>query len=648
MKKIIVTVVAVILLMGSTLDVSAAGLRDVFSAKYYADQYADLKAAFGYDEEMLYQHFLKYGLKEGRNMSPILDVREYREKYADLDAAFGDNWDAYVQHFLDFGINENRDNGTNFDVKTYIEAYGDIAAAYGNDFEAVMEHYLTFGMEENRTKGDPVVYQESLKAEQNSGNDSEGGAEIDDVVNIYDENGRLIKVIYKNNDSIDCYDLYEYDDNGLLMIVTQYNSSDVVVQVRTFEYENGVLKTETGCLTGGFVNFVKEYNEAGCCVKKIEYNGSGATTSEYDDEGDLVKSVTALADGTVLFGVEYVKNAQGEKVRRNFWNRGDGSYIVGIYDSNDVQLGQEFYDVDGNLTESIDNEYLDNGYSKLYWKDANGNIMIEAINDEKGNNIENTWYDADGNVTRKAYNKFNDNGEVIWSKEVKQDGSYSERENDADGKTMKQCFYSANNELNSYVIFIYNDKNQCVRDETYNQNDELQGYTLYTYDENGELVSEKYVSANTRDESYDLVSADGMTCVVGYDSSIVEIHGDDGDNIAEFWPVDQEAFGPFGCVTIKSGCNSYEEYKEELLDRISTERGVAKDKIWVSEYENCTVNGHTYYALRWGYSTENDEDEQKVIYVKINEDAYFEVSDIYFNGPLYFLVQTVIYIESVN
>ena len=38
----------------------------MFDAQYYADSYADLKAAFGYNAERLYNHYLTCGIKEGR------------------------------------------------------------------------------------------------------------------------------------------------------------------------------------------------------------------------------------------------------------------------------------------------------------------------------------------------------------------------------------------------------------------------------------------------------------------------------------------------------------------------------------------------------------------------------------------------------
>lgn len=101
---------AVMLLVGS-LDVSAAGVRDVFDAEYYGNTYADVKAVCGNDEEALFQHYMNYGLNEGRVGSPEFNLVEYRNGYADLQAAFGDNWDAYANHYLTVGIAEGRTIG---------------------------------------------------------------------------------------------------------------------------------------------------------------------------------------------------------------------------------------------------------------------------------------------------------------------------------------------------------------------------------------------------------------------------------------------------------------------------------------------------------------------------------------------------------
>lgn len=63
--KLLCAGIAAAMLFGSTATADAAGLRDIFDAKYYAGLYPDLKAAFGDDEEALYQHFFKLW-SEGR------------------------------------------------------------------------------------------------------------------------------------------------------------------------------------------------------------------------------------------------------------------------------------------------------------------------------------------------------------------------------------------------------------------------------------------------------------------------------------------------------------------------------------------------------------------------------------------------------
>ena len=64
------------MLVNGGIIVSAAGLRDVFDARAYADKYPDVREAFGYDEEALLQHYLTFGIAEGREVDGLIDVRE--------------------------------------------------------------------------------------------------------------------------------------------------------------------------------------------------------------------------------------------------------------------------------------------------------------------------------------------------------------------------------------------------------------------------------------------------------------------------------------------------------------------------------------------------------------------------------------------
>ncbi len=85
----------------------------------YADRYADLKAAFGYDKTALFKHYVTFGISEGRvaefkaptyqGGDPAkFDYMAYADRYADLKAAFGYNKAALYNHYITFGMREGR------------------------------------------------------------------------------------------------------------------------------------------------------------------------------------------------------------------------------------------------------------------------------------------------------------------------------------------------------------------------------------------------------------------------------------------------------------------------------------------------------------------------------------------------------------
>ena len=75
---------------------------------YYVANNADVKKAFGNDDVAVLQHFLNYGMKEGRCAKETFAVQSYRSRYADLQSAYGDNLPAYYMHYISYGQNEGR------------------------------------------------------------------------------------------------------------------------------------------------------------------------------------------------------------------------------------------------------------------------------------------------------------------------------------------------------------------------------------------------------------------------------------------------------------------------------------------------------------------------------------------------------------
>lgn len=90
----------------------------------YADKYADLKEAFGYDKTALYTHYVTYGIAEGRSVESSgtskssgsaseFDYIAYADRYADLKKAFGYDEAALYAHYVAYGMAEGRFAGSN-------------------------------------------------------------------------------------------------------------------------------------------------------------------------------------------------------------------------------------------------------------------------------------------------------------------------------------------------------------------------------------------------------------------------------------------------------------------------------------------------------------------------------------------------------
>ena len=122
-----------------------------FDAKFYADKYPDLKQAFGYDTNQLWNHYLNCGLAEGRQGSAIFSLSYYKDANPDLVKAFGNNNLQYLRHFALHGMKEGRVASSNFDVKSYKMQYPDLRQNFGSDMTKYFTHYLKHGYQEKRT-----------------------------------------------------------------------------------------------------------------------------------------------------------------------------------------------------------------------------------------------------------------------------------------------------------------------------------------------------------------------------------------------------------------------------------------------------------------------------------------------------------------
>ena len=161
---------------GGTLP--QTGTLKTFNYTAYADRYEDVRRAFGYDQKALYNHYITYGIYEGRvaefnsgkgassqtGTLKTFNYTAYADRYEDVKAAFGYDKKALYNHYITYGINEGRiaefnsgkgassQTGTlkTFNYTAYADRYEDVKAAFGYDKKALYNHYITYGIKEGR------------------------------------------------------------------------------------------------------------------------------------------------------------------------------------------------------------------------------------------------------------------------------------------------------------------------------------------------------------------------------------------------------------------------------------------------------------------------------------------------------------------
>ncbi|MBD2258477.1 L-type lectin-domain containing protein [Pseudanabaena sp. FACHB-2040] len=99
-----------------------------------------------------YEHFLTFGLLEGRSPSILFRETYYLNQNPDVAQAKVDGVVVSgFQHYIQFGQVEGRDPSALFNERAYLAANGDVQAAVGEGlFTSGFDHYIEFGASEGR------------------------------------------------------------------------------------------------------------------------------------------------------------------------------------------------------------------------------------------------------------------------------------------------------------------------------------------------------------------------------------------------------------------------------------------------------------------------------------------------------------------
>jgi hypothetical protein len=140
-----------------------------FSLGGYRARYPDLQRAINYDYPALLRHWYDFGIKEKRDpraagtymadpaMAP-LDPNFYLANNSELPAAIGMNVPRLVDHWLNYGLPQGRAPNAvaaakqvNLDITFYADRYPDLKQAFAYDANKLYFHWINNGRAEGRS-----------------------------------------------------------------------------------------------------------------------------------------------------------------------------------------------------------------------------------------------------------------------------------------------------------------------------------------------------------------------------------------------------------------------------------------------------------------------------------------------------------------
>lgn len=134
-------------------EIGGLALAQIFDESFYLAENPDIAAAIATgDINSAFEHFVVFGISEGRDPSILLDEAFYLATNPDVEAAVqAGSFSSGLEHFLIFGDVEGRDPSSLFDQSDYLINNPDVNdAVLAGAFQSGFEHYVEFGVDEAR------------------------------------------------------------------------------------------------------------------------------------------------------------------------------------------------------------------------------------------------------------------------------------------------------------------------------------------------------------------------------------------------------------------------------------------------------------------------------------------------------------------
>jgi GT2 family glycosyltransferase len=144
------------IMSGSPQGISCSPLFDI---NWYSSKYTELRRSVGNIGlfESYLQHFLEFGMNEGKTPIPDFDEEYYIKQNPDVFDGSSNNIKP-IRHFLYQGISGGKSPNRFFDSKYYLENNPEAAKDLKKyDFIGPFEHFLAIGLEKNFKANRPLV-----------------------------------------------------------------------------------------------------------------------------------------------------------------------------------------------------------------------------------------------------------------------------------------------------------------------------------------------------------------------------------------------------------------------------------------------------------------------------------------------------------
>ncbi len=136
--------------------------KNGYSEKYYLLRCKDVRTAVenGFFKNG-FEHFSKFGSKEGRDGGEVFNSEYYLKSNPDVAGAVGAGAFSAFEHFLKYGSSEGRTPFAEYNPSLYLAKNLDVAAAVANgSVKSAWEHFTNYGEAEGRQGFNkiPVTY----------------------------------------------------------------------------------------------------------------------------------------------------------------------------------------------------------------------------------------------------------------------------------------------------------------------------------------------------------------------------------------------------------------------------------------------------------------------------------------------------------